>query len=91
MGSFAPNGYGLYDMAGNVFEWCWDHVDFPLPAYVGGTDPRGALTGARRVLRGGSWGGNAGSARCANRNYGSPANASNYGYGFRAVLSPGQP
>ncbi len=50
--SYAPNGYDLYDMTGNVWEWCWDwHGDYSGDA----TDPRGPETGASRVLRGGGW------------------------------------
>jgi formylglycine-generating enzyme required for sulfatase activity len=73
VGSFAPNGYGLYDMAGNLFEWCWDlYAEPPYPAgspYLGGADPRGPASESirYRVLRGGSWARNAGSCRCANR------------------------
>jgi formylglycine-generating enzyme required for sulfatase activity len=52
VGSFAANGYGLYDMAGNVLQWCWDWYAAP---YTGGADPRGATTGSNRVLRGGDW------------------------------------
>jgi formylglycine-generating enzyme required for sulfatase activity len=52
VGSYAPNGYGLYDMAGNVWEWCWDRYDEDLP---GGVDPRGPASGSNRVLRGGGW------------------------------------
>ncbi len=54
VGSFAPNGYGLYDMTGNVWEWCWDrHAAGGY--YVAGTDPRGPDTGLHRVIRGGGW------------------------------------
>jgi formylglycine-generating enzyme required for sulfatase activity len=51
-GGFAANGYGLYDMAGNVWQWCWDRFEGP---YAGGVDPRGGTTGAFRVFRGGLW------------------------------------
>ena len=57
VGSYPPNGYGLYDMAGNVFEWCWDfYAAPPYPAgspYLGGTDPRGPSPTTSRVVRGG--------------------------------------
>jgi formylglycine-generating enzyme required for sulfatase activity len=64
VGSFAPNGYGLYDMAGNVWEWCWDWYGSDLP---GGVDPRGPASGSDRVERGGCWGGDAAGCRVANR------------------------
>ena len=64
VGSFAPNGVGLYDMAGNVWEWCWDWYDSELP---GGMDPRGLASGTDRVLRGGSWYVYANGCRVANR------------------------
>ena len=86
VGSFAANGYGLYDMAGNVFEWCWDRYGTP---YAGGTDPRGTSTGSDRVIRGGSWGSDADYCRSALRGIFNPGGASN-GLGFRGVLAPGQ-
>jgi formylglycine-generating enzyme required for sulfatase activity len=79
VGSFAANGYGLYDMAGNVSQWCWDWYGTP---YAGGTDPRGVGTGSDRVLRGGRWNGHASYARSAKRYGYTPSSAHHYN-GFR--------
>ena len=67
VGSFAANGYGLYDMAGNVWQSCWDwygDYDTGTP-----TDPRGVSSGALRVHRGGSWDDVASRCRVAARCY----------------------
>jgi formylglycine-generating enzyme len=80
-GSFAANGYGLYDMAGNVWQWCWDRFEAP---YAGGVDPRGGTTGSFRVFRGGLWYYNASMARSAGR-YGDQPAFGNNSLGFRLV------
>jgi Uncharacterized conserved protein len=64
--SFPSNKWGLYDMHGNVREWCEDWYKSNYPSgHV--TNPKGSSSASGRVLRGGSWGSNAGNARSANR------------------------
>jgi formylglycine-generating enzyme required for sulfatase activity len=90
VGYFAPNGYGLYDMAGNVNEWCWDWYGTPYP---GGSDPTGVASGSTRVLRGGSWNNYGVGLRCANRGNYLPIYASDI-IGFRCaagLYSPPNP
>ncbi len=89
VGSFAANGYGLYDMAGNVSEWCWDWYSVSYYNSSPGTNPLGPTTGLNRVLRGGNWFGEAIDCRVASRNNNGPVGAQDF-WGFRTVLPAGQ-
>jgi len=86
VGSKLPNELGIYDMSGNVWEWCWDiYGSYPSGAQ---TDPHGASSGSYRVERGGSWGSSASDCTVSNR-VNRVATTSGSSLGFRCVrVSP---
>jgi len=87
VGSFSANAWGLYDMHGNVYEWCWDWYTDSFDDAGGSVNPIGpASPGSRRVIRGGSWDVNGWSLRSAFRLAYDPADRFSY-IGFRVVRS----
>jgi formylglycine-generating enzyme required for sulfatase activity len=85
VGGKQPNGYGLYDMHGNVAEWCGDWFSETYYAQSPSANPAGPATGSARVYRGGYWSSAAPYTRSAYRGYASPDNRDFIYIGFRLV------
>ncbi len=88
VGNYPANGYSLYDMTGNVYEWCVDWYDENYYTSQLVINPVGPENGSKRVLRGGAWRQtNSNTFRLAYRNNSNPSNTNNR-FGFRCVSSP---
>ncbi len=89
VGSYPANGYGLYDMVGNVVDLCWDLYSYEPPA-EGSVDPRGAVTNAfsTRIGHGGNWSASSSLLKCAERSYYIAPDSTGSYFGFRCVRSP---
>jgi len=87
VGNYKPNHLGLFDMHGNVAEWCWDYFDKDYYSTSPEVDPIGPEKGYLRLLRGGSWMVSEGSCRSATRFHMAPETSKEY-IGFRVARSP---
>ncbi len=86
VGSYAANPWGIYDMHGNLWEWCWDWYEENYYGLSPAVDPRGPESGTYRVLRGGAWSNQGYDVRSATRNFSYDASNRNNLYGFRVVV-----
>jgi formylglycine-generating enzyme required for sulfatase activity len=85
VGSLKPNELGIYDMSGNVWEWCSDRYDVNYYKNSPSQNPKGSAWGSSRVLRGGSWDFNVKNCHVALRSYNVDPTNRSYGGGFRVV------
>ena len=88
VGSYKPNAWGLYDMHGNVNEWCLDWWGANTSSMAAETDPVGPDTGSYRVRRGGYWDSYADYCRSAFRYGGNYPSARSISNGFRVLCLP---
>ena len=87
VGTLKPNSWGLYDMYGNVWEWCSDWYDAAYYSKSPSENPPGPNSGSSRVLRGGSWGSIVRICRSAHRHAAAPESHDD-SFGFRLVKIP---
>lgn len=91
VGMYPPNPFGLYDLHGNVWEWCADYYDERFYARSGRRDPTGPRSGTRVSARGGSWSSHASLCRSASRDYWYGPHYCRDNIGFRVALTVPEP
>lgn len=90
VGMYGPNPWGLFDMSGNVVEWCQDYWFSNTSHTQPQIDPQGPVFGDYNIARGGSWRSKGSGIRSASHNINYPSDG-NFAYGFRIVLAPVAP